>query len=309
MPTQPVSGLLPTSRSADVQNVLDTLAEGVEETVRFGTHVLMWHSEASAGKQDEVMPVVMIFRHMLEMLDSVSILIRASSIEPAKLPLRTAFEAAAQVEWLIQTDTDRRGMAFMVWHAHHRLGLYRRFDRTTQQGKELASKLSGTVYDNIDATERFDLTAARANLESLLSNPRYVEAAREYERLKRKMRRGPQWFQLFGGPDSIEQLAARVSMADWYQILYRDWSGVVHATDVITGKVSSRNQSTEIRQLRWAGGAGAVYNFAVSLALSTFRHLTAATMPQRSDLVRKWYIDEVRPLYHSVSGEPDVWRD
>lgn len=302
MPTEPVFDLLPGERSDEVQRLLETLADGIAEVVRFGTHVFVWHSEASAGRRDEVVPVAMMLRHLLEMLDAVSALVRASIIEPAHLPLRSAFEAAVQIEWIIQSDSDRRGMAFMVWHAHHRIKLYRQFDRAMQQGKELAAKLTGTVYDGIDASGKFDLPAARANMESVLIKPHYQEAAHEYHKLQKERKRSPQWFQLFGGPDSLEQLASRVGMPEWYQILYRQWSGVAHATDVITGKLSGRDGGTAIQQLRWPGGVEGVYNFSVSLALRTFRHLIAATVPEKQNEMRDWYIREVRPLYQGISG-------
>jgi len=297
-----VFGLLPDERSDEVQRILDALADGIAEVVHFGTHVFVWHNEASAGKTDEVVPVAMMFRHLLEMLDSVAAMVKVSIVEPAHLPPRSAFEASAQIEWIIQTDSDRRGMAFMVWHAHHRLKLYHQFDRATQQGKDLASKLAGTVYDGIDASGKFDLPAARANMEQLLAKPLYREAGREYAKLKKTRKRSPQWFQLFGGPDSIEQLAVRVGMPEWYQILYRRWSGVVHATDVITGKISGRDGETEIHQLRWPGGVESVYTFSVSLALRTYRHLIAATMPDKQPVMRDWYAREVRPVYHKVSS-------
>jgi len=45
-----------------------------------------------------------------------------------------------------------------------------------------------------------------------------------------------------------------------------------------------------------------VYTFSVSLALRTYRHLIAATMPDKQPVMRDWYAREVRPVYHKVSS-------
>ncbi len=301
MPTEPVADLLPRHSDSEVQRILDALAESLDEVVNFGTHVFVWQNNACEGKADEVAPVSQLFRHLLEMVDAVALLVRSSSIEPSHTCLRSAFEASVQLHWILQADSDRRGMAFMAWHVHQRLKLYQRHDRSTEQGKQLAKQLEGTPYEDID-TSQFDLAAARANLESLLQRPRYQEAAAEYERLRSEGERNPAWYRLFGGHRTLEQLATVVGMPEWYQILYRQWSAVTHATDIITGKVLGNGGQTEILALRHPIGVESVYSFSVSLALKTYRLLMGHYDRPKLNVIRDWYIREIRDMYNSGSS-------
>ena len=304
MPTKPISDLLQRKRRAESQNALDTLADSLEEVVNFGTHVFVWHAEANAGKSDEVVPVALFFRHFLEMIDAVSVLIRHSSIDPSKTCLRSAFEATVQLKWIMDSESSKRGMAFMTWHVHQRLKLYRRHDLNTQQGKQLSSQLKGSAFENIDATDIFDLEGARSNLRSLLSKPLYQECETEYQQLRDSGERNPQWYRFFGGPRNLEQLATEVGMPAWYQILYREWSGTTHATDVLTGKIRGDENESQIMQMRAPAGAKRVFFFSVTLALQTYRSLMKTSDPSKLRNIRTWYETEVMPLYRGVVSKP-----
>lgn len=303
MPTDAVQEILPGGLGLDVQDVLDTLAGGITEVVNFGTHVLVWYDEANAGKTDEAAPTSLLLRHFIEMIDSVSILVRSSAIEPTQVLLRSAFEAAIQLEWIIRDDTDRRAMAFMTWHVHQRLKYYTRLDRSTSEGRELAKKLKGTMYDGIDLRDKFDLESARANLKILLKKPLYRETAAEYE-VVRKNSRNPRWYQLFGGPRSVEQLANQVKMPEFYELLYRSWSGVAHATDVVAGKVSSREGVTQIHQIRSPERVESVYSIAIGLSIRIYKVIMDKYVPDGLNTIQKWYTADVYPLSTRVSQGP-----
>ncbi len=78
-----------------------------------------------------------------------------------------------------------------------------------------------------------DPTANIAGLEALLNKPDWREAADEFEAARKRLRRRPEWCQLFDpeAPGSLEELAVRVGCGGQYEILYRYWSATAHAGD------------------------------------------------------------------------------
>jgi hypothetical protein len=90
MPTTPA-----VKYASDNQELLKTLgrfADLIQETVNFGTHVLEWELGSAPGG-DETAPITLSLRHILELLDSVSINIRNACVDPCKLLLRGALES------------------------------------------------------------------------------------------------------------------------------------------------------------------------------------------------------------------------
>jgi hypothetical protein len=67
-----------------------------------------------------------------------------------------------------------------------------------------------------------------------------MEAGVALKNLKRMKGRPPAWYSLYGGPSSLAELAEHLGHLDEYDVLYREWSGPIHASDlgrqVITGR-------------------------------------------------------------------------
>jgi hypothetical protein len=302
MPTEPHPDLVPRTVDPSVEALLNSLGGILDEVTNFGSRVLDWHNDACVGRSDEVAPVVFLLRHLLELVDAIAVLVRSSVVEPSQLCLRSLFETSLQLDWILDADSTRRGMSFMSWHVHRKLSLYERFDRSTKHGKQVASELKGTVYDQIDASQRFDLPKARANLESLLLRPQYLAIEAEYQNLKRSLRRKPDWYQLFGGPSNIRELAKRLDRLAEYEVLYRSWSGLVHGTDIFDQKMVGRGREMHVVQLRNPAGVEMIISFSIMFASRSFRKLFDVYMPERVATLRDWYKTEIQTAYRAVSS-------
>jgi len=303
---QPVKDLLSRESKEEVGIFLATIADSIDETINFGTHIFEWFEESVAGKGDEAAPIAMSFKHLLEMLDSVSVLVRNSIIEPTKSQLRSALEAAMAIAWILQEDSECRAMAFMVWNVHEELKWYQRLDEQTLQGKEFKQKLKGTSVENVQSPPSVKLKKARKSLETLLTEPKYRVAEEEYQKLRGQRIKNPSWYRLFDGPQNIEQLAARVEMTEWYELLYRQWSGVVHATDLLAGKVKFSEGKTYIQKMRCPDDAETVYTFTISIALKIYEYILKCFIPSKVQVFVDWYASEVRDLYMKISSENSV---
>jgi hypothetical protein len=201
MPTQAVPEILQRGIRDDhpeLASILDRFADLLDEVVNFGTHLFSWCNYAVKGKTDEIAPLMLSLRHALELLDAVSILIRQSSIEPCKVLLRALLEVILGVKYMLQADTDRRALSFMVWNIHHRYKVLEKLDKNLPQGSEFARKTG------LDLPNDPDLLGRRQALASVLNKPLFREAEAEYQRIRAAGKKNPSWYSFFGGPSSIE---------------------------------------------------------------------------------------------------------
>jgi len=307
MATQPVSNIL--IREFDDPQVVKRLgqfSDSIEEAVSFGTHIIKWCLEdiPESKRDDAHLVPILLFRHALELLDSISILVRPGSIDPSKIILRGLLETVMSIEWILQADTNRRAMAFWVWHAHHNLRIYEKLDPASNSGKQFRSKLKKDRYGkNLSIPQIPDLQQMTKNLNNLLTKPAYAQAELEYQRLSQGRRKNPDWYSFFGGPPNREQLADKIGLSGIYEVLYRNWSDVTHGTDVIKGKLSSPGKGQiEIVQIRFVKDVQTVTQNSLSLALQLFVSMIKYFAPNREKDFENWYASEIRDSYNALSG-------
>ncbi len=304
MPTTPAVQYTPDN--AEVLKTLGIFADLITETVNFGTHVLEWEmmSETSG---DETAPVTLSMRHILELLDSSSINIRSSCVDPCRLILRGALESLFAVKYILESDRTRRAMAFMVTYVHDRLRKYRKLNFESEDGRKFKEKIrKDQLVGNISFSAPHSLIIdAITNMESLLKEPEYRGANSEFHRRKKETSGFPAWHSLYGGPRTIESLAEHVGCSALYNILYRQWSTAAHGMDIIQGKIAARGDKAAVLQLRLPTEAQALSFFAVTIGLELIQTVIRGLVPERMMEYQKWYSYEIRSTYLALSkGNP-----
>jgi hypothetical protein len=302
--TEPIEEIHPRQEDPEIEKLLIEFSKGIEEVVNFGTHVLKWEVTEATGT-DENIPVAMMLRHFLEMMDAVSILVRKSSIDPCKPLLRGILETFFGLEYILEADTKNRALAFLIWHYHKDLKLSKKLTPGEQSYNQLKSKLNQdkTLSGQSNPPSIPGLDKHILNLEKLISLPLYDEVEKEYQSLIASGRKNPAWHQLFNGPENIEQLANHLKRQGLYEVLYRSWSGPTHGTDIITSKLSqSAEGHAEIVQIRYVKDAQMVTQFAFTLGIMVYQLLTDKRIPNHKLNVANWYLT-VQQLYMKLTNE------
>lgn len=314
MPINPVPGLISRSTPDNVQAVLDQLADSLDDVVNFGTHVIEWYEGPTEEGKDVAVPLLMLLRHMLELVDATSILIRSSAVEPSSVLLRSMFETKVYLAWLLKEDTRRRSLGYLVCYVRKQIKAAARMDPRTQQAKQLAKELEGTaaegIIDEVEAAG-FDFDAIRKRKERALKQPHFEEILHEFEEAKarysRKGKKDPPWHFLFGGKKSIEELAADVGMSDWYHLRYRGWSDIAHASEVIQRKITAEDHGkASIEQMRSPIGVEDVYFYSATAAITVYRLILEKYAPEKVEELRKWGLEEVQPLVSRTAANPII---
>jgi hypothetical protein len=95
--------------------------------------------------------------------------------------------------------------------------------------------------------------------------------------------------------------------SEWYEVLYRQWSGIVHATDLLAGKIKTTGGKTLIQKMRYPGGVEEVYTFTIPIALKVYQKILEQFAPSKIPVFLDWYESEVRDFYLRLnSGNPVI---
>lgn len=255
------------------------------------------------------MPLLMFFRDMLEKADAISILVRNSSIDPSKVLLRSIFELNLYIGYLLEEHTEDRAMSFLVLDALKQKKINEIFNKEGLEFKRIRKLLEQDILIS-DPNFLDNLPSVKDRIESLnslLNRDDYKRVMKEYERTKKKDKSNPAWYRLYNGPKTIQDLAIYLKLPFLYEILYRKWSGSVHSTDIIHGKIIEKEShpelngkvNTEIIQIRLPKDAQEVTSNLLNLLLHTYIILKNRKIPNRTSEIKKWYLsvkDQVRQV-------------
>jgi hypothetical protein len=227
-----------------------TLSDVLDRTVNFGMSVLQRLPSNRVLNLGEA-AVLLSFRHLLEMADGVSELVRSGCAEPVKPLLRSCFEGLLSMEYLLKEDTERRGVAYRVASIHSRIAEYRRVDPSTPEGRQLRKELGHDDLPLSALIPDMDTKARVANAMAELEKPKFAPVEAEWKAVKKRLGRRPAWYSLFDGPPDVRSLAIALGRGGWYEIFYRSWSDTGHAGDVFGALTTLSNGTIAMKGLRF----------------------------------------------------------
>ncbi len=244
----------------------------------------------------------MLGLHAVEALDSVGVLVRNCCIDPAKVLLRSLMEAMFGIKYMTQGDSERKAIQYVVAHAHARIDWYKKLDPTTETGKQLRAQIDK------DATFRglgivvLDTTAQIDNLERMLARDEYVVVEAEWQRMRGQKGGRIRWYSLFDGPKRVDELAAAVGDNAWYEVLYRFYSGEIHATNAIESLHSTHDMRGTYQPFRYPTDLPTVARLAVSMALRTYRSLIDMLVPDERLPYAAWVAKEIKEDFEGLEA-------
>lgn len=304
MTTKAIPTIVPETIQPDVAKFLSDWSSYINETVAFGSHILNWVGQSGKLGGDEEIPLIMTFRNILELMDSISILLRHSSTEPCKNLLRSILESIFVIEYIIKDNSKHRCYDYLTGHYMRKLNIYKKLDPTAEQGKQFRSELKddelagGMTIPNIN-----NLDKMTANIKSILNKSEFSSSLAEYNRMKQIKRGKPNWYSFFGGPNNIIELARHLKLLGLYNVLYRQFSNNVHGMDVIDRRISAGTPGeTLITQIRAPFEAQTIFQLTLSFALRIYKKFIGYYIPEKNEDLAKWYVSEIREIYNEISS-------
>lgn len=102
-------------------------------------HIASIESKTRKEIADANVVILLLYLHILEMLDGIYILLSKCATTAAILQLRTLFETFLYLKWITKEDSINKALAYSLYDMLDRVNLYNSYIDDTKQGKELAA--------------------------------------------------------------------------------------------------------------------------------------------------------------------------
>lgn len=223
---------------------------GIRQAVYIGTHFLnQLYTNPPGGSSH--LPAIMIYRHMLDLGDSIGTLLRFHSGQTGFILLRSIFESSLALELLLEGNKfhEDRGNAYWASFRIQQWENCVKYDPGTIKGERLHGVIDKTPWLRDAEFPRKNLSEERAKLETVLESDSYKPYWEKYQAAK-KERRSTEWYSLCTKAQNRRELAALLNREAEYDIHYSYLSGVAHTSDVFSGVLERLPGNVEIHQLR-----------------------------------------------------------
>lgn len=308
MPTQSFEPLLNRDMAIETAKPITDLASPIlEETVNYATNLFARCSSSKKGSLEEAYPILATYLHIIQMTDSIEVLISNGCVAPAELLLRSSFEGKLTLEYLLEkrTKSKKRAIAWQVKRIVDGIETHEKFLPSHPKGKEFTK-----IYDNdiLSSTGKFpfleEIPETIDKLQNNLKKPVYAEVYAEYHRTKNKIKY-PDWYSFYDGPKNLRELAQHLHNGVTYEILYRSWSKISHSVDdshiTFPMEDGSRVLANIRNPLRMPGIAG----MALSFLLETTKLMLKEYRSGEFSSFHKWWNTEIR-LKHTALAQLEV---
>ncbi len=272
-----------------VRDCIGYLKMAYDIVVETGTKDKSWHHAT----------VIVLTRHVIEHMDGVSVLVSKGCAQPCQPLLRSVLEAMLGVFYILEADSERRGLAYQLAHAHKKIKVYQRLDPTTEQGKQRRRKIatdrfSGDILNKANHYSPFVYQKMIAELQGMFLLAHFQPIEDEWKRMKgaNSWKKDPEWYALFGGPTNVDALATKVGWPTSYEFLYRYWSNEVHAASAMEA-FGQMGGERVIRPIRHPEELQQVVNFARQFSLELAKKLVEVYKPAKLADFQSGYIDNI----------------
>ena len=282
-----------------VADVADRFVPLLRSVVRYDAAVLARcitaaRSRLQGAELDYQFPALILLHQLIEALDAVAELASGGRSTAAVLPLRSAFEASAKLEYLI-ADFEVRAKWYLVERLmESRSDIEFAVSRTPRSKHVKALRARDRWFSQLplrgtaSAKDEYDFLSRFIERPDLKSTAAAIHRARA-------RRRGaepsdpPVW------PDSFEKLCLALGRTMYYEFLYRQWSRNAHASEfgaILRGGV----EPFLLRRIPNERNTAQVINFAVHFGLTAGKGMRLHYFGERTAHDR-WYKEKIRASF------------
>ncbi len=292
----------PESIKKQLEPVLRIVRPLLEEILMRGLSLFVRYTSLEGGGDDDLV-ILFLYRHLLELFDSVKIQLIECSPAAAGLQLRGIFESLLGLEYLTEdkSKTPERALAYRYQVERHRRRFYLSQDPETPQGKEMREFMADSK-DSPDIKVR-DLELLRRRVREInevLASDEYKAVVQEYKKTQKKIQY-PNWYSLHDGPVTIGKLAKHLKHADWYRQLYGELSERSHGGDAID-RILDHDESgkPQARPMRDLSEFSSTLDLSISATIEAMYAIVRHYRPNEIEEQKEWYRQNVSAQWGSI---------
>lgn len=295
----------PTLLNRDIPPVLAQQHYGkqlelIRDLVNYGSNLIARAFNSSPAKMADIIACGVLLKQIVTMLDGVDVLISAGCGLPSHLPARAAFEASLYLEWILESDNERRATRYLV-------GNYREERKWVSRGIKGSREAEEMQWVGIDLhRNRPDLhvTAKEqlAEIDRILGQPELAPINAEFDVAEagQKRKKLVEWYHL-DGIRSVRQMAEKLGRLREYQFMYSKGSDVTHAARY-KDHIGFKNGRVEFNEIRHLHEADVSIKFALIVAMGAYSKCIDHFRPEEKPAFQKKYAEDWREIYLRTMG-------
>jgi hypothetical protein len=240
-------------------------------------------------------------RQVVSMLDGIEVLLSNGAVYAANLQLRALFEASVYIDWILDSDTERKAAYYYV----HNLRRMRIGAGRLQPGSPEWQDFASVVKDfsiKIDEKIADSATTRAKEIDEALSKPKYSGINKEFDECRKGKRYDPAWYAplLPKGQRTLAAISKAVGRESLYRLLYSGASEVMHSSNYGHHLEYSDGKLT-LLPIRLLKGFDITLSFSLSIAIHTYRRVLGTYRPAElsSSFPRK-YLENWRTEFRNM---------
>ena len=282
-----------------VQTQLSAPISLLRELVDYGV-VLIDKCGQAGGSLSDLVATGHFFKHTVTMLDSVEILLSRGAVFASGVSARSMLEAYMYLEWLFKADTDNRARHFYVWHLRQKRDWARRGIPGTDENNRFQKHLNTMSLKDPIKRAALEAEGKRqdADLTTLLTNATNKPINDQFDKMKNRAFFDVAWYKPTG-PQSIGDIAKKLSLGSEYMVFYSQFSDITHAS-AFDKHIKIDGKTVTFESIRSPEGIDTVVNVVATLAFRVFRLIINKYFPSELQAFNQNYITQWRTRFLSV---------
>jgi hypothetical protein len=278
------------------QKQLDVL----EQMVSYGTNLVASCFHSSNRGLTDIVLIPVLLKHLVLMLDGAHALFNEACVLAAELQCRAVLEASVIIDFLLQTDTDRRALYYYVGQKRAEREWVHRTIPGTQAYRTFHTNL-GDSSESLRATAEMhedEARQAQAHLDAFLSKPPYGAVSLEFDRVRGNGDHEPNWYRPLGFR-SFAHLCSEVGRVADYRVFYGQLSRPMHG-HLWEDHVRIREGTVTFGKLRDVREFEGLFSTLFGLAMQTYRAILGRYRPYQLDEFNRRFVEDWRSAYVNV---------
>ena len=266
------------------------------DLVNYGSNLIPRAYDSSNKKLEDAIVIGVLFKHVVSMIDAISILVEKGATSTASLQARAAFEASLYIDWILESDSEKKAKYYYVSNLRNQRLSALRAIKGTEEEKEF-SQLFRDVDKYIEEKGKKDLEEkAHAELEKIdnfLNQPGWHEINCVYQQKHKNTR----WYQPLG-IKSVKYLADKLGHLGMYELFYSTSSEIMHGASY-RNHIQFKKGAARFLPIRQLEDINFVLRFITLVAIPSYLSILSHYRPGEDTLVKK-YVKHWRKTFLNI---------
>jgi hypothetical protein len=266
----------------------------LEQMANYGTNLLVRVLRTNSSNHIGDVVVCSVFlRQIVAMLDLLAVSFRAGSTHMALLAARPGFEASFYLEWMLISDTQKKGEHYYVSNLRRvRKWALRAIGGTKQNLALSENPRLKDLIDSVSGQVEGDAQAQVDQFNQICSKDPYKTINDDFERLG-KGKRDVDWHVPLGA-GTIRDIAKTLDRLVEYDLFYSTASQHMHSSEIGMHINSNSKDKFTIKPLRGLDRSKLIIQFCVTAAYQSFKLVLQKYRPGELKELGRIYVEEWR---------------